>query len=64
MFIRLMFFLSLQVSGTWDYPNWFANWLVPLVHRNSAIAVLPNYRLIPEHTGNDIQSDLASFWTW
>ncbi|KAF1979646.1 alpha/beta-hydrolase [Bimuria novae-zelandiae CBS 107.79] len=52
------------VSGTWSYPDWFANWLVPLVHRNNAIVVSPNYRLLPEHTGNDIQADLADFWTW
>ncbi|KAF2445387.1 alpha/beta-hydrolase [Karstenula rhodostoma CBS 690.94] len=52
------------VSGTWAYPNWFANWLVPLVHRNNAIIVSPNYRLLPEHNGDDIQEDLADFWTW
>jgi acetyl esterase/lipase len=26
--------------------------------------VLPNYRLIPEHTGADIIEDLNDFWTW
>lgn len=53
-----------QVSGTWSYPAWFANWLIPLVHRNDAIIVSPNYRLIPEHNGDDIQEDLADFWAW
>jgi acetyl esterase/lipase len=53
-----------KVSGTWAYPDWFANWLVPLVHRNNAIIVSPNYRLLPEHNGNDIQEDLVDFWTW
>lgn len=53
-----------KVSGTWSYPNWFANWLIPLVHRNNAIVVSPNYRLIPEHNGDDIQQDLSDFWTW
>lgn len=24
----------------------------------------PNYRLIPEHSGEDVQEDLADFWTW
>lgn len=56
--------MKYQVSGTWDYPNWLANWLIPLVHRNKAIIVSPNYRLLPEHNGNDIQEDLADFWTW
>jgi len=37
---------------------------VPFLHRNKAIAVLPNYRLAPEHTGNDILEDVADFWTW
>jgi len=26
--------------------------------------VLPNYRLVPEHTGADILEDLADFWKW
>jgi acetyl esterase/lipase len=26
--------------------------------------VLPNYRLAPEHTGNDILEDLTDFWAW
>ncbi|KAL5392668.1 hypothetical protein DPSP01_000371 [Paraphaeosphaeria sporulosa] len=52
------------VSGTWAYPNWFANWLIPLVHNSNAIVVSPNYRLLPEHNGDDIQEDLADFWTW
>lgn len=25
---------------------------------------MPNYRLLPEHTGADVLSDLADFWTW
>ena len=49
-FVPLLSFVY-KVSGTWDYPNWYAKWLVPLVHRNDAVAVLPNYRLLPEHSG-------------
>lgn len=37
---------------------------VPFVHRTSSIVVLPNYRLLPEHTGADILSDLSDFWNW
>jgi fermentation-respiration switch protein FrsA (DUF1100 family) len=25
---------------------------------------MPNYRLAPEHTGDDILEDIADFWTW
>ncbi|KAF2648428.1 alpha/beta-hydrolase [Lophiostoma macrostomum CBS 122681] len=51
-------------TGTAAYPDWFASWLVPFLHRNHAIAVLPNYRLAPEHTGDDILEDLDDFWAW
>lgn len=37
---------------------------MPFIHRNDAIVVLPNYRLIPESTGADIVEDLNDFWTW
>ncbi|KAH7379131.1 Alpha/Beta hydrolase protein [Phaeosphaeria sp. MPI-PUGE-AT-0046c] len=51
-------------TGTAAYPDWFAGYYVPFLHRNSAISILPNYRLIPEHSGDDILADLSSFWTW
>lgn len=53
-----------QVTGTHLYPDWFAAFLIPFIHRHNAITVLPNYRLIPEHTGADIAQDLRDFWTW
>lgn len=53
-----------KVTGTWDFTAWFGAWFVPFINRNSAITVLPNYRFIPEHNGNDILEDLADFWTW
>lgn len=53
-----------QSTGTAAYPDWFSAFFVPFLHRNNAICVLPNYRLIPEHTGDDILDDIADFWTW
>jgi acetyl esterase/lipase len=38
--------------------------LIPLIIRNNAIAVLPNYRLVPEHSGDDILADISDFWMW
>ncbi|KAF1963860.1 alpha/beta-hydrolase [Byssothecium circinans] len=52
------------VSGDCLYANWKAAFWIPFLHRNNAITVLPNYRLVPEATGNDILGDLADFWTW
>lgn len=46
------------------YPEWFSAYLVPLFIRNNAIAVVPNYRLTPEHTGDDILDDIASLGGW
>lgn len=34
------------------------------MHRNNAISVLPNYRLVPEASAADILEDLADFWAW
>lgn len=34
------------------------------MHRNNSITVLPNYRLVPEASGEDILEDLRDFWTW
>ncbi|KAF1962094.1 alpha/beta-hydrolase [Byssothecium circinans] len=51
-------------TGTAAYPDWFSAFFVPFLHRNNAIAILPNYRLAPEHTGDDILEDIADFWTW
>lgn len=31
---------------------------------NGAIIVSPNYRLLPEATGEDILEDIYDFWTW
>lgn len=53
-----------ETAGTAAYPDWFAAFLVPFLHRNSAITVLPNYRLAPEHTGDDILEDITDFNTW
>ncbi|KAL5379442.1 hypothetical protein DPSP01_008508 [Paraphaeosphaeria sporulosa] len=51
-------------AGTAVYPPWFAGYLVPFLHRNNAIAILPNYRLAPEHTGDEILSDVADLGAW
>ncbi|KAH7079124.1 Alpha/Beta hydrolase protein, partial [Paraphoma chrysanthemicola] len=53
-----------QSTGTAAYTDWFSGFFVPFFHRNSAVCVLPNYRLIPEHNGDDILDDIADFWTW
>lgn len=52
------------ILGEAVYRDWFAAWFVPLILRNDAITVMPNYRLIPEHSGKDIDEDLKDFWTW
>ncbi|KAF2676810.1 alpha/beta-hydrolase [Lentithecium fluviatile CBS 122367] len=52
------------VYGDCLFAKWIAAWFIPFIHRNNAITVLPNYRLTPEHTGNDILEDLTDFWAW
>lgn len=38
--------------------------MIPFIHRTNSIVVLPNYRLLPEHSGRDILEDLSDFWKW
>lgn len=54
----------MQVTGDCLYPDWTAAFVVPFIHRNNAIVVLPNYRLTPEASGTEILEDLNDFWTW
>lgn len=56
--------LNVKTAGTALYAPWFAAYLVPFLHKNNAIAVLPNYRLAPENNGDDILQDIADFTTW
>ncbi|OAG07463.1 alpha/beta-hydrolase [Paraphaeosphaeria sporulosa] len=52
------------VVGDALFPDWIAAFWVPFMHRNNAITILPNYRLVPESSGADILEDLADFWSW
>jgi acetyl esterase/lipase len=52
------------VLGEAMHAPWFAHWLISMALRNNAIIIAPNYRLIPEHNGKDIMSDLRDFWKW
>ncbi|KAH6882072.1 Alpha/Beta hydrolase protein [Alternaria rosae] len=52
------------ISGDCLYADWIGAFFIPWVHRTNAIVVLPNYRLIPEHSGADILEDLSDFWKW
>ncbi|KAF9690514.1 hypothetical protein EKO04_011462 [Ascochyta lentis] len=52
------------ITGDALYPDWFANYLVSFTHRTSSIIVLPNYRLLPEHSGADILEDVRDLWAW
>ncbi|EDU44574.1 Alpha beta hydrolase fold-3 domain protein [Pyrenophora tritici-repentis] len=52
------------ITGDCLYPDWISAFSIPLIHRTSSIVILPNYRLLPEHTGAEILSDLSDFWTW
>ncbi|OAL49987.1 alpha/beta-hydrolase [Pyrenochaeta sp. DS3sAY3a] len=52
------------ITGDALYPDWFANFLVDFLHRTNSIAVLPNYRLVPEHSGDDILEDVRDLWRW
>jgi acetyl esterase/lipase len=52
------------VLGDALFPDWFAAYFVSFTHRNNAVIVTPNYRLLPESNGADILQDIADFWKW
>ncbi|KAK9323822.1 Alpha/Beta hydrolase protein [Lipomyces orientalis] len=52
------------ITGSRLFADWFPSWLVEYALLHSAIIVAPDYRLIPESTGADINADVADFWTW
>lgn len=52
------------ITGSAFFPDWFSNYVVAFAHNANCITVLPNYRLVPEHSGDDILEDLKDFWAW
>lgn len=50
--------------GSALYPDFFSPWIVQYALSQSAIIVMPDYRLLPEAKGVDILEDLADFWNW
>ncbi|GKZ23477.1 hypothetical protein AbraIFM66951_008511 [Aspergillus brasiliensis] len=52
------------VTGSSLYPPWFSNWILDYAIQNEAIIISPNYRLLPEATGEDILEDMYDFWNW
>ncbi|KAJ8101952.1 Alpha/Beta hydrolase protein [Lipomyces tetrasporus] len=53
-----------MITGSRLFADWFPSWLVEYALLHSAIIVMPDYRLLPESTGADINADVADFWTW
>ncbi|KAF7960198.1 hypothetical protein EAE96_001796 [Botrytis aclada] len=52
------------VTGSALYTEWFSNWAIDLVVKNDAITVMPDYRLLPEASGQDIVEDVKDIWEW
>ncbi|KAF5878458.1 putative alpha beta hydrolase fold-3 domain protein [Botrytis fragariae] len=53
-----------SVAGSGVFAPWFAQYLLTLALRESAIIIAPNYRLLPESTAPEMISDISDFWTW
>ncbi|ESZ91871.1 hypothetical protein SBOR_7736 [Sclerotinia borealis F-4128] len=62
--ILIRFHGGFLVTGTALYTEWLPNWAINLVTQNSAILIMPDYRLLPEATGQEILEDLKDFWKW
>ena len=52
------------VTGSALYTEWLPDWAIDLVVKSEAILVMPDYRLLPEASGQEILEDVKDFWTW
>lgn len=52
------------ICGGRLYPDWFPIWIPAFTNTHNAILVCPDYRLLPEHSGADILSDVHDFFAW
>ncbi|KAF7940549.1 uncharacterized protein EAE98_000676 [Botrytis deweyae] len=52
------------VTGSALFTEWLPKWTVDLVVKSEAIFVMPDYRLLPEASGQEILEDVKDFWTW
>ncbi|QIW96716.1 hypothetical protein AMS68_002234 [Peltaster fructicola] len=52
------------VVGQRLFPDWYADWVLDLTLEHNAIAVSPDYRLLPEATGVDILEDAKDLYAW
>ncbi|PYI16617.1 alpha/beta-hydrolase [Aspergillus violaceofuscus CBS 115571] len=52
------------ITGSSRYAPWFSSWILEYALTNQAIIVSPNYRLLPEASGQDILDDMEDFWRW
>ncbi|THH04847.1 hypothetical protein EW145_g5225 [Phellinidium pouzarii] len=59
-----------QIHGGWliggqrNNVPWCALWLLELALKHNAILVSPDYRFLPEATGEQILDDMHDFWNW
>ncbi|ORY08065.1 Alpha/Beta hydrolase protein [Clohesyomyces aquaticus] len=51
-------------TGSASFRPWFQQHLVDLAVEAGAVTFIPNYRLMPEANGEQLLSDVKSFWDW
>ncbi|KAF2635702.1 alpha/beta-hydrolase [Massarina eburnea CBS 473.64] len=49
-------------TGGGLFEPWFCDYRRDLALRNNAITLIPNYRLMPESSGEDIEDDVNDWW--
>lgn len=56
--------LLFQIAGQREFQPWFSAWSLELALKHNVVIVNPDYRLLPEASGEDILDDLDDFWKW
>ncbi|KAK9313397.1 Alpha/Beta hydrolase protein [Lipomyces starkeyi] len=52
------------ITGSRLFADWYPSWELEYALLHSAIIVTPDYRLLPESSGADINEDVSDFWVW
>jgi acetyl esterase/lipase len=53
-----------KIGGSAMFAGFFSDWVLDWALANSAIIVSPDYRLLPESSGIELNEDIADIWAW
>ncbi|THH06379.1 hypothetical protein EW145_g4129 [Phellinidium pouzarii] len=52
------------IGGQRQFLPWWPRWVLDIALKQDAIIAVPDYRLLPEATAEEILDDIHDFWKW